>query len=162
MNCKKVEEYAEKYMNGELNEAEKRKVEKHIRECSSCRKKYSSALLLGAVLYASEKTAIHTTLSLLWYIKKAAAVGAAAAIITTGIIAVNSSKEEKNKKISEEKVEKNITESSTIKEKIGIYEKSKKIKDNNKKIKIISKEAEKEIEYNLDSKNLKIETRIER
>ena len=89
MNCKKAEEYAEKYENGELNEIEKKKLEKHIKECSSCKKKYSSTLLLGAVLYASEKTAIQSTLSLAWYIKKAAAVGAAAAIITAGIISIN-------------------------------------------------------------------------
>ena len=67
MNCKKAEEYAKKYEEGELNYIEKRKFEKHLNECTGCKKKYGVALLLGVVLQASEKTAVQTTLSLTGY-----------------------------------------------------------------------------------------------
>ncbi len=162
MNCKRAEIYAEKYEAGELNEIEKRKLDKHLKECSNCRKKYSSALLLGAVLYASEKTAIQTTMSMAWYLKRAAAVTAAVTFITVGVIAVSDKNESQVINVTDNNGVEFISDKTDIKEVKGEVTIKDDIKGKNRKIKIISKEAEKEIEYNLDSKNLKIETRKER
>ena len=163
MNCNKAEEYAERYENGELNEIEKRKFEKHIKECTGCRKKLGSSLLLGAMLYASEKTAIQTTLSLSWYLKKAAVVTTAAALITASIVTVSNDKEEVI--ASKETTSKQITSdksgnSEIIKE--ADFKDGTKTESKNKKIRIISRDAEKEVEFNLNSENMKIETRNER
>ncbi len=162
MNCKRAEIYVEKYEEGELNEIEKRKLDKHLKECSNCRKKYSSALLLGAVLYASEKTAIQTTMSMAWYLKRAAAVTAAVTFITVGVIAVSDKNESQVINVTDNNRVEFISDKTDIKEVKGEVTIKDDIKGKNRKIKIISKEAEKEIEYNLDSKNLKIETRKER
>lgn len=162
MNCKRAEIYVEKYEEGELNEIEKRKLDKHLKECSNCRKKYSSALLLGAVLYASEKTAIQTTLSIGWYLKRVAVVTAVATVMTAGIITLSDKKETEMISISDDSGIEVVKDKLDEKEVNGRNKTEEELKGKKRKIKIISKEAEKEIEYNLDSKNLKIETRKER
>lgn len=162
MNCKKAEEYAKKYEEGELNYIEKRKFEKHLNECTGCKKKYGVALLLGVVLQASEKTAVQTTLSLTGYLKKAAAISAAAAVIATSVIVVDNTKEEKNIIVSESVTEKNLDKESVNKNGIEEQRGINKTGNEKTKIRIISKDAGKEVEMKFDRRNLKIESRIEK
>ena len=162
MNCKKAEEYAKKYEEGELNYIEKRKFEKHLNECISCKKKYGVALLLGVVLQASEKTAVQTTLSLTGYLKKAAAVSAAAAAIAASVIVVDNMKEEKNIIVSESVADKNLEKDSINKNSIEETKAINKTGSEKTKIRIISKDAGKEVEVKFDRRSLKIESRIEK
>ena len=55
MECYEFEDMVKKYELGEVNYFQRRAFEKHAEECVQCKEKYSSVLLLGAILYASKK-----------------------------------------------------------------------------------------------------------
>ena len=164
MNCIKVEEYAQRYEEGTLNEIEKRKFEKHLKECFECKKKYGALLLLGAVLYASEKTAVQTTFTLPLYIKQVAAATAVAAALASSLLIVSEKKESQkviDVGISQTENVAELNKSKTAEE-ANVDKTKLKREDSKNRIKIISKEEGREIELNLDKKNLRIERRNEK
>jgi hypothetical protein len=162
MECMETAYLAEKYEFGELSGYKKKKFEHHLKECKKCYSKYGTLLLLGAVIGSSVKSAEYSTrggsLSLFFKRKTAIVITALGVVGFAGVVAL------KEEKVKEKPIKEEIIVSFEN-ENIGTLTGKEIIEDSSyksKKLRIISKSEEKEIEITVDKKSLKMNNRFEK
>ncbi len=162
MECMEMDYLAKKYEFGELSGYKKKKFEHHLKECKKCYSKYGTLLLLGAVIGSSVKSAEYSTrgssLSLFFKRKTAIVITALGVVGFAGVVELKESN-------IKEKPLKNEVIFGSENENIGTLTGKEIIEDSSyksKKLRIISKSEEKEIEIILDKKSLKMNNRFEK
>ncbi len=159
MECTKVDKIAEKYESGELGYFEQKQFEKHVKSCKKCYKKYKSLLLLGALLYASNK--IYSPSLAVQLLKSKVTYLLSFILLTSFTTVMFINKDNKAKNIEKTKsIEKIVTETKS--EKIKKSDKVETKTRKRDKIRIISAENGKEVYIDLNKKDMSIEKREEK
>jgi|JTFP01.1.fsa_nt_gb hypothetical protein len=164
MNCLQINSLAAKYELGELNYFQIKRFESHIRKCSSCKKKYGTILLLGAVLYASSKTFTPSPFKLFissLFFKTLFIIISTFTILSFSYFAFKQLEINNMQKIN------TINSSSNNKNYLNQNTNTSIIHNNSnssdlKQINIISKEQGKEIQLKINMQKINIESRTEK